>query len=363
MISNGRFLIGKKFSLSLLLMFAIAGSFQIKAARSDDAGLNAIEKSSEGLIVVANRGSGSISIIGASSDQLVGTVALPAAANVPEPMYVVHAPKARRVFVGDRANNRVVVFDDRWFEVETSVPAGNGIFHMWADPDDNQLWVNNDIDNTITVIDPVTLDVITTVHLSQDLVDLGGKPHDVILDHGGDFAFVTVVGIPGTADYVVKFSTETFQEAARAAVGKDPHVSLSRRNKLLYVPSQSGQVYVLKRQDLGVQTIINVPGAHGADMPHNGKTFYTTNLPGGGAQGLFAIDTKLNTVIGNAVNTPFPVPHNIALTLNGRKLYVTHSGATADKVSIYDIDSDTRLPGLKTNLTVGKNPFGLTLVR
>jgi YVTN family beta-propeller protein len=256
-----------------------------------------------------------------------------------------------------------VVFDDEEFEVETSVPAGDGIFHMWADPGDNQLWVNNDIDNTATVIDPVTLEVIATVPIPQDLVDLGGKPHDVILDPRGSFAFVTIVGIPGSIDYVVKFSTESFQEVARAAVGKDPHVSLTRRNKLLYVPTQNGNaVYVLKRRDLSVETIIDVPGAHGAGMPRNGRTFYTTNLPGGGVAGLFAIDTKTNTVIGNAVDTPFPVPHNIALTLNGRKLYVTHSGATADKVSIYKIDRKTRLPVFKTDITVGTNPFGLAFV-
>jgi DNA-binding beta-propeller fold protein YncE len=98
-------------------------------------------------------------------------------------------------------------------------------------------------------------------------------------------------------------------------------------------------------------------------MPRNGRTFYTTNLPGGGVDGLFAIDTKTNTVIGNAVDTLFPVPHNNALTLNGRKLYVTHSGATAGKVSIYKIDRKTRLPVFKTDITVGSNPFGLAFVR
>jgi DNA-binding beta-propeller fold protein YncE len=58
-----------------------------------------------------------------------------------------------------------------------------------------------------------------------------------------------------------------------------------------------------------------------------------------GADGLFAIDTKTNSVWGSA-DTPFPLPRNIALTPNGKKIYVTHSGATADKVSVYTATRD-----------------------
>lgn len=97
-------------------------------------------------------------------------------------------------------------------------------------------------------------------------------------------------------------------------------------------------------------------------MTRNGKTFYTTNLPGGGTNGLFAIDTKTNTVIGTPVDTPFPVPHNIALTPNGNKIYVTHSGGTADTVTVYTATPKDPVPVFKTTITVGTNPFGLTFV-
>lgn len=321
-------------------------------------------KDSSTKIVVTNRASGSISVIDARTDKLIDTIALPTGMNFPEPMYVVHISKAKRVFVGDRANNRVVVFNEKDFTVENTVPAGNGIFHMWSDPGEHQLWVNNDIDNTATVIDPVTLEVINTAIMPQDLVDNGGKPHDVIFDPTGDFAYVTMLGLQGPSDYVIKFSTETFEEVARAEVGKDPHVSLSRRNKLLYVPCQnSDAVYVLSRKTLAVETIIPVPGAHGAGMLRSGKTFYTTNLTGGGIDGLVAIDTKNSQVIHSAVSTPYPVPHNIAMTQNGHKLYITHSGASANKLTIYRVNKSTRLPEFSSEVTVGNNPFGLAFVR
>ena len=148
-----------------------------------------------------------------------------------------------------------------------------------------------------------------------------------------------------------------------AAVGKDPHLSLTWRNNLLYVPCQNSDVViVLDRRTMELVTEIPVPGAHGAGMARHGKVFYTTNLPGGGTDGLFAIDTRTNTVIGEATDTSYPVPHNIALTPIGRKLYLTHSGPGADKVTIYTMNRRDPVPVFSGEVTVGLNPFGLAYV-
>ena len=159
-----------------------------------------------GEIVVANRASGSISVIDTRTDQLRGTFPLPDGDNPPEPMYVVFIPGTHRVFVGDRANDRVVVFRSDDYSVEGTVPTGAGVFHMWADLRGRQLWVNNDIDNTTTVIDPRRLTVLATVPTPADLVADGGKPHDVILGPWGHLAYVSVVGAGGS-DWVVQYST------------------------------------------------------------------------------------------------------------------------------------------------------------
>ena len=100
---------------------------------------------SHSTIVVANRGSGDISVIDARRGELLMNVPLPQddGDNFPEPMYVVYTRPGDRVFVGDRANNRVVVFDADDFSVVGTVPTGAGVFHMWADPRGKQLWVNN----------------------------------------------------------------------------------------------------------------------------------------------------------------------------------------------------------------------------
>jgi len=312
-----------------------------------------------GNIVVANRSSGNISVIDTKTDAVSGTYQLPSGSNTPEPMYVVFVRQGQRVFVGDRANNQVVVFRSSDFSVETTIEVGHGVFHMWADPQGRQLWVNNDIDNTTSVIDLHSLQVVATVPTPADLVSIGGKPHDVILGPSGKFAYISVLGVSGPSDYIIQFSTNTFQETARASVGKDPHLSLTPRNSFLYVPCQnSNAAYVLNRFDMSLVETISVPGSHGAAMTTNGKVFYTTNLPGGGTDGLFAIDTKGNQIIGSS-NTPYPVPHNIAVTTNTKKLYLTHSGGTSDKVTVYEISNKNPVPVFLTEIKVGLNPFGL----
>jgi hypothetical protein len=44
------------------------------------------------------------------------------------------------------------------------------------------------------------------------------------------------------------------------------------------------------------------------------------------------------------------------------KLFVTHSGATADKVTVYDVTTSDPVPDLRGEVTVGLNPFGIAYV-
>lgn len=318
-----------------------------------------------GKIVVANRGSGTISVLDALSGELRGTYPLPQGQgdNPPEPMYVVYTRTGDQVFVGDRANDRVVVFDGDSFVVKAIVPAGAGVFHMWVNQFERQLWVNNDIDKTTTVINPRTLAVIATVPTPADLVAQGGKPHDVILDPKGLIAYVSLVGVSGEYDYVVQYSALTFQEIGRVMVGKDPHLSLTARNNYLYVASQGGNsVSIFDRYTLEPIKELAVPGAHGAGMALNGRYFYTTNLPGGGTDAIFTIRTSDNSVVGEAVDSPYPVPHNIALTPFPARMFVTHSGAAADRVTFYAVSNQNPIPSYLGEVTVGLNPFGLAYV-
>src|SRR5688500_18347021 len=75
----------------------------------------------QGGIVVANRGSGSISVIDVLSSQ-VNHVPLPRSGGepLPEPMYVNYSAIHDVVLVGDRANDRVVAFNALDYSVRTT---------------------------------------------------------------------------------------------------------------------------------------------------------------------------------------------------------------------------------------------------
>ena len=225
-----------------------------------------IAAADEGKIVVANRASGTISVVDVATD-VVSTIAMPD--ENAEPMYVNYAKASNLVFVGDRANNQVVAFDATTFNVVGTVPAGAGVFHQWANnKNGDKLWVNNDIDNTMTVIDTVSLTVDVTIPLPADLVALGGKPHDIVLSENGKNVFVSMIGVTGDFDYVVKYNAKGPQpsmvEVARAKVGNDPHVSAPPSSDLLYVASQGGDsVVALRQNNLKVKDEIIVDNAHG----------------------------------------------------------------------------------------------------
>lgn len=302
-------------------------------------------------VVVANRASGTISVINSDNNEVEHTYPMP---DDGEPMYVVYNKYNNTVLVGDY-NGKVVAFDGKDFSVVGSATAGAGVFHMWISPDNQQLWVNNELDKTVSVINPNTLETLATIPLSADLEADGFKQHDVIIMPDNSAAFVTFLG-PLEEDYVIKYDATTFDEVARAAVGLDPHVSLTGANGVLYVACQgSDVVQVLNRSDLSQDTTLAVPNAHGLGMNQAGTYLYVGNISEGGTNATYTIDLATNAIM-EPVDAPFAVPHNYAVTYDDSQLFVTHSGGTSDQVSIYTLDPT---PTLITSVTVENNPFGL----
>lgn len=320
-------------------------------------------------IVVANRGAGSISVIDVASSG-VTTFALPGGEDRPEPMYVVYSPRNDLVFVGDRGNDRVVAFNARTYDlVASDIAAGDGIFHMWGSPAANQLWVNNERSRSISVISMTSFRNLATISTPNDLGP-DARPHDVILDPSGRFAYVTIIGAAGPSDFVIRYRTASFAAVDRQAVGKEPHVSLTARTNLLYVPTQdSDQLSILNRTTLN-HAVRPLPlfHAHGIAPAASGWILYLTSFPGTaprtGLNGLHVFDTRTNRFF-NTVHTPDAGsgPHNIALSTDNTRLYITHSGATSTTVSVFDISGRRRTsPRFLATLTVGTNPFGIVTV-
>ena len=335
-----------------VLLASLFTCFSTSIAASPQRGTSA------GRIIVANRASGTVSVIDARTEQVQGTFPLPGP-NLAEPMYFVSSPKEDLVWVGDRANNAIHALSTSTFAVDGSVPAGNGVFHMWADEAMTQLWVVNDIDQTASVIDPLARTTLQTVPMPPDLLNDGGLAHDVILDGNGS-AYISFNSLPNGEDVVVKFSTTTFAEVDRATVGDGPHIALAR-GKLYAACQDTNEVIVLDTSTLDQLTSIPVPGAHGIIGSFARNRMYVANLPGGGADAIWTIDTVTDTLTSESHDTSFAVPHNLAVSRDGAKLFVTQTGATSDKVSVFRVRrSDVK--GGPTEVTVELNPYGIAAI-
>ena len=312
-------------------------------------------------IVVANRGGASISVIDVASNDVVN-IPMPAGAATPEPMYFWYNQTNDLLFVGDRANDRVVAFNPRTYAVvNPNIPAGDGVFHMWGSPTTNRLWVVNDTPKALSVIDMLTL---TNLGSRPTPADLGpnATPHDIVTEPDGSAAYVSILNTSSaTDDVVVKYSNAAgFPEVDRGNTGKSPHVGLTPDNNVLYAPSQgSNRTDVLNRATLDPQgPPIPMTNAHGISSSESGDRMYMTSFPGDGVRALHVVDPLTNTLI-NSVTTPAG-PHNVVTSTDDTRLYITHSGGTSTLVSIFDISGANRdSPVLLTTVNAGLNPFGL----
>jgi DNA-binding beta-propeller fold protein YncE len=163
-------------------------------------------------VVVANRASGDITLISDGGDAFNVTLEGPV---TPEPMYV--SVYGRDVYVGDRANDRIIKFADADFDATpTYIDSCGGIFHMWNNG--VQLWVSCNVDNAVDVIDLATATVVQTIDVNST-----GVPHDIVATAGKGFATIFV---QNDADKILSFETATFAPVDELTVGEDPHVGV-----------------------------------------------------------------------------------------------------------------------------------------
>lgn len=315
-----------------------------------------------GRMAIANRADGTVSIVDVASSTVTDTLSLPAADDAAETMYCVFAPRLGRLFVGDRGNDRVVAFDARTLDVIGEAPTGDGLFHMWMTVDESQMWVVNDTEESLTVFDPASLQVLQTIPIPTDLSDDGGFPHDVVIEQGGDSAFVSIFGLSDGTDVVLRYSLSTFAETGRIdASANSPHVAHSRTNNNLYLTTQgANSVEVFDADTLDLVTTLPVPNAHGVISGWRGNWMYAVNIADGGPDSLYTIDTRTNTLVDLVgVDSPTATPHNVAVSVDGRVLYLTHSDGTGTKVSIYDVIPPDPTPIFRSQIDVGTNPYGI----
>ena len=350
----------RKITLSLLGL-ALAAAIPLGCGSSDSGSSDSTTR-----IVVANRDEGTLSIIDDAQLAVVDTIPLPAGTNPAKPGYVAYSETRDRLYVGDEANQRIVVLSGTDYGHVTDLPAVSDVFHLWHN--DSQLWAVDRANTSVAVFDLETNTRLMVIPIPTDLTSQGGVPHDVVVD--ANHAFVSVLGIENAADVVLRFSTSTLAETGRFPVGEDPHLFLHPTTPRLYVACQdSDAVYVVDRDTLALEDVIPVDGGHGVWIPAHGERLYVTNFAGhvvgtpnvAGAFALFTIDVAGGRVV-DSTHAPASAPHNLASNLDGTQIYMTHSNGETD-VSVYSAAGPSSPPRLRRVIRVGANPFGICRIR
>ncbi len=305
----------------------------------------------DNFFLVANRGSSTITVFDANTTEFITEITLPDEGA--QPTYLAHSRRNNSVYVGDFANKKVVYYDADTFEVQGEIPIEEGAFHMWINERVNQLWINNIVSKSTSVIDLKTNTVIKNLGLPTDEIPElteNAVQHDVVISPSGFAAYVTILDGPDTS-YVVMYNTRTLEYIKHEVVGGDGH--LLPVGPRLYVPAQNANnITVFSRFNLTRLGEIPYNSAHG--ITNSRKFVFTTGI----ADNKIGVIGRFGNRVISEIETEFNVPHNLAVNRRGNILFLSHSGGSATKVVFYKVRRNGTLTKL-SDFDSGTNPFGV----
>ncbi len=308
------------------------------------------------LLLVANRESGTISIINAKTMKKVRQIKLPK--SNAQPTYLAFSKKRNQLYVGDFATQSIWVYRAENFKLEGRIPIQKGAFHMWVNDRIDQLWVNNIISKTISVIDLNSYKALKTIALPTKKqiprITKNAVQHDVVISPRGDRAFVTILDGPSRS-YVAVYDTQTLRLRASAAVGGDAHTFIS--DNRLYVPVQNNNKIVVFDVSDGLKRVsaLSLESAHG--ITANKDFLIVTGIQ---SNRIKVFNKKSGKAVEN-IKTQFNTPHNVTVNKDGTTLLVSHSDKQSMKSVLYRIAPTGKLK-LSKIINTGKNPFGVVSV-
>ncbi|MGQ0816156.1 MAG: YncE family protein [Gemmatimonadota bacterium] len=215
------------------------------------------------------------------------------------------------------------------------------------------LYVCNQSDATVTLIDTKTNEIIRTVDLKQLGFSANAKPHHIQVEPDGSFWYVTLIG----ENRIVKIDRN--DRVAGAATFETPGMmALDPGSDLLFVgrsmtavnpPKRIGAV---KRSDMSIEEIdVLLPRPHALVIDAADRTVYTGSLA---ANQIAAVDVVTQRVEVSNVAGP---PHSLmqyALSPDGTTLVA--AGELSAQLLFFDV-TDRMQPKLVRSLAVAAQPF------
>ncbi len=255
----------------------------------------------------------------------------------PEDVYAADRPNALqpvakkfldRVYVPNTNSNTVSVIDPKKFEVIETIKVGNQPQHVVPSWDMKTLWVNNDLGDSLTAIDPVTGRTGRTVEVSD--------PYNLYFTPNGKHAVVMA-----SMDRELVFrdpKTMNRVKTVPVTCAGVNHADFSMDGRYFIVSCEfSGELLKVDTEKMKVvgQRKIPFKGAMPQDvkLSPDGKTFYIADMM---AHGMWVLDGKkfseprlLRTGKGC---------HGLYVSRDSREMYVSNRGEGT--ISVFDFKKD-----------------------
>ncbi len=275
--------------------------------------------------LVANRNAGTLSLFNANTAKKIRSINIPGNA---QPTYIA-TNKINEIYVADFERGFVWVYKKDNFELTGKIKVQKGAFHMWFNKKGKQLWVNNIISKTTSVIDLTSYKVIKNLKLPAN-ISQDAEQHDVVISEDGRRAYVTVL-IGDQKSLVFMYDTSTLKLLKKVTVGGDAHL-FTFKNKV-YVPVQNANRLIEFNLNLDRKRTITLSSAHG--ITGNDKYLFVTSIKD---KKVTILDRK-TLKKSDVLDTQFDTPHNVAITDNGKRLIISFSGANSKKATIWKIEN------------------------
>ncbi|MEU9360497.1 YncE family protein [Streptomyces sp. NPDC048301] len=232
-----------------------------------------------------------------------------------------------RVYVPNTNSNTVSVIDPATYKVVETIPVGNQPQHVVPSWDLKTLWVNNDLGDSLTAIDPATGKAGRTLDVSD--------PYNLYFTPNGRYAVVMA-----SMDRELVFRDPRTMKVARTVpvdcAGVN-HADFSADGRYFIVSCEfSGELLKVDTAKMKIvaQQKLPLQGAMPQDvkLSPDGSTFYIADMM---AHGMWVLD-------GKAFTTPKLLPtgkgaHGLYVSRDSREMYISNRGEGS--VSVFDFAS------------------------
>lgn len=246
------------------------------------------------------------------------------AADRPNALQPVAKKFLQRIYVPNTESNTVSVIDPKKFEVIETIKVGNQPQHVVPSWDMKTLWVNNDLGDSLTAIDPVTGKTGRTVEVSD--------PYNLYFTPNGKHAVVMA-----SMDRELVFrdpKTMNRNKTVPVTCAGVNHADFSMDGRYFIVSCEfSGELLKVDTEKMEVvgQQKIPFKGAMPQDvkMSPDGKTFYIADMM---AHGMWVLD-------GDKFTEPKLMRtgkgcHGLYVSRDSKEMYISNRGEGT--ISVFD---------------------------